>query len=133
MAYSCRTEAPPAERGEMRDVCETRSSVGEGNQMKPHLTSVLAGLFLAAGVAVSAADTVVIEPEQEVAIREYVKKKPIASVDLPGIELNVGATVPETVELHALEVPDVEYQYVVVEGRTVLVEPGTRKIVRVLD
>ncbi|TIP79244.1 MAG: DUF1236 domain-containing protein, partial [Mesorhizobium sp.] len=38
---------------------------------------------------------------------------------------------PETVELH--EVPDVEYRYVVVDNRTVLVDPGTRRIVKIID
>jgi hypothetical protein len=37
------------------------------------------------------------------------------------------------VELHELDVPDVSYRYVVVNGKTVLVDPGTRKIVRVMD
>ena len=66
-------------------------------------------------------------------IKEYVKKKPLASIDLPGVELNIGSTVPEEVELHAVEVPDVKYEYVVVDNRTVLVEPGTRKIVKVIE
>jgi hypothetical protein len=74
----------------------------------------------------------VIAPEQETVIREYVQKKPIASIDLPGVELNIGSTLPETVELHALDVPDVKYQYVVVGGQTVLVEPETRKIVHIM-
>ena len=100
-----------------------------------HLNAVAAGLLLlGAGVGSAVADdVVVIKPEQETVIREYVKKKPLASIQLPGVELNVGESVPETVELHKLEVPDSNYEYVVVDNRTVLVEPGTRKIVRVLD
>jgi hypothetical protein len=85
-----------------------------------------------AGIAI-AQDTIVIAPEQETVIREYVKKEPLASISVPGIELNVGSRVPETVELHALDVPDVQYRYVVIDDRTVLVDPGTRQIVRVLD
>jgi hypothetical protein len=92
------------------------------------------GLLLLAGTSFAAAQTaVVIEPEQEVVIREYVKKKPLASIALPGVELNIGSTLPQEVELHAVEVPDVQYQYVVVDNRTVLVEPGTRRIVQVYD
>ncbi|ESY12714.1 DUF1236 domain-containing protein, partial [Mesorhizobium sp. LNJC394B00] len=53
------------------------------------------------------------------------------SVNLPGVELNVGTALPETVEIH--EVPNVKYRYVVVDNRTVLVDPGTRKIVKVYD
>ena len=99
--------------------------------MKLHVAAT--GLILFAGVTLASAQTVIIEPEQEVVIREYVQKQPLASIDLPGVELNIGSTVPDEVELHAVEVPDVEYQYVVVDNRTVLVEPGTRRIVHVYD
>jgi len=101
--------------------------------MRMHLFS--AGLLLlGAGIGAAVADeVVVIQPQQETVIREYVKKKPLASIALPGIELNVGTSLPDTVELHRVEVPDVTYDYVVVDNRTVLVDHGTRKIVRVLD
>ena len=92
-----------------------------------------AGLMLLAGVATVAAQDVIIQPEQETVIREYVQKKPLASISLPGVELNIGSRIPDEVELHAVEVPDVKYEYVVVDNRTVLVEPGTRKIVHVID
>ena len=49
------------------------------------------------------------------------------------VELNIGSRIPGEVELHAVEVPDAKYDYVVVDNRTVLVEPGTRKIVHVLN
>jgi hypothetical protein len=94
---------------------------------------VASGLILLAGATAASAQTVVIEPQQEVVIREYVQKKPLASIDLPGVELNIGSTVPEQVELHAVEVPDMDYQYVVVGNRTVLVEPGTRRVVRIIE
>ncbi|RWO00136.1 MAG: DUF1236 domain-containing protein, partial [Mesorhizobium sp.] len=53
------------------------------------------------------------------------------SVKIPGVELNIGSTLPETVELH--EVPDTKYRYVVVDNRTVVVDPGTRKIIKVIE
>jgi hypothetical protein len=84
-------------------------------------------------MGVASAQDVVIVPEQETVIREYVKTRPAASIELPGIELNIGSTVPDEVELYAIEEGDIDYRYVVVDGRTVLVDPGTRKIVRVLD
>ena len=91
------------------------------------------GLVLLAGVSFAIAQDVIIDPQQEVVIKEYVQKKPLASIDLPGVELNVGSTVPSEVELHTVEVPDVHYDYVVVGNRTVLVEPGTRRIVQIID
>lgn len=93
-----------------------------------------AALLFAAGTVVVSAQDVVISPEQDTVIHEYVKKKPLASVSVPGVELNIGSSVPETVELHSFEdVPDVKYRYVVIDDRTVLVDPGTRKIVKVYD
>ncbi|MBZ7927517.1 DUF1236 domain-containing protein (plasmid) [Ensifer adhaerens] len=102
--------------------------------MKTLFSSAFAGLFLlgASGIAL-AQQTVIITPAQETVVREYVKKKPIASISLPGVELNVGSVVPEKVELHTIDAPDVSYRYVVVDNRTVLVDPGTRKIIRVID
>jgi hypothetical protein len=102
--------------------------------MKKHLFSAALLLAIGAGASVAIADeVVVIQPQQETVIREYVKKKPLASIALPGIELNVGTSIPDTVELHKVEVPHVQYDYVVVDNRTVLVDPGTRKIVHVLN
>jgi len=101
--------------------------------MKRRIPALAAGIFLLAGTGFATAETVVIAPQQETVIREYVKSKPVASIDLPGVELNIGSTVPDTVELHRIDAPDVAYSYTVVGGRTYVVEPGTRKIVKVLD
>jgi hypothetical protein len=96
--------------------------------MKIYLTGTAAALLLLAGIGAAAAEDI-IQPEQDTVIREYVKKQPLASVKLPGVELNVGTALPDTVELR--EVPNVQYRYVVIDNRTVLVDPGTRKIVKV--
>jgi hypothetical protein len=101
--------------------------------MNARIISAFAGLTLFAGVGSVAAQDVVILPEQETVIREYVQKKPLASIALPGVELNLGSTMPDTVELHEMEVPDVKYRYVVIDGRTYLVEPETRRVVHVLQ
>jgi hypothetical protein len=101
--------------------------------MKAYLKTILAGLALAGGMQLASAQDVVIAPEQETVIREYVRSKPTASIDLPGVELNIGSTVPDTVELHKIEAPDVAYSYTVVGNRTYVVEPETRKIVKVYD
>ena len=99
--------------------------------MKTYLTGAAAAFLLLAGVGVAAAEDILIQPEQDTVIREYVKKQPLASVKVPGLELNVGTALPDTVELH--EVPNVKYRYVVIDNRTVLVDPGTHKIVKVYD
>ncbi|MER8408811.1 DUF1236 domain-containing protein [Mesorhizobium sp. M1307] len=99
--------------------------------MRMRFSIAAAGFLLLAGVGAAAAQDVVIDPEQETVIKEYVKKQPLASVRIPGVELNIGSTLPDTVELH--EVPNVKYRYVVVDNRTVVVDPGTRKIVKVIQ
>jgi hypothetical protein len=101
--------------------------------MNIKISTLLAGAILAATLQGVSAQTVVIAPEQETVIREYVKTKPVASIDLPGVELNIGSTVPDTVELYKIDKPDVAYSYTVVGGRTYVVAPDTRKIVKVLD
>lgn len=93
------------------------------------LVGATAVMFGYAGIA--AAQDVVIAPEQEAVIKEYVHKEPLASINLPGVELNVGTALPDTVELH--KIPDVNYEYVVVDNRTVIVDPGTRKVIKVID
>jgi hypothetical protein len=93
------------------------------------------GLLLA-GTGVAAADTIIVTPEEQTAIKEYVVTQKVTSIDPPsGVQISVGATLPDTVEVHALDVPKVKakYDYVVVGNQTVLVEPKTRKIIQVID
>ncbi|WP_026060026.1 DUF1236 domain-containing protein [Pseudaminobacter salicylatoxidans] len=99
--------------------------------MKPRILSVVAGVMLLGGTGIAAAQDVVVTPEQQTVIREYVQKKPLASISLLGVELNVGSPLPDTVELH--EIPDVQYRYVVVNDHTVVVDPATRRIVAVIN
>jgi len=109
--------------------------------MKTVLIPAIAGLAMIAGLGVAAADEVIVTqpaqrqvivtPEQRTIVREYVHKHPLASVNLLGVELNVGSALPDTVELQA--VPDVQYRYAVVDNHTVLVDPGTRRIVEVVE
>ena len=96
--------------------------------------AIIAAAALAAGLSIASAQDVIITTEHDTVVREYVKKKPLASISVPGVELNIGSTLPETVEVHRFEdVPDMKYQYTVVDNRTVLVEPETRRIVKVYD
>src|SRR3982751_4621831 len=99
--------------------------------MKAYRTGAAAAVLLLVGIGAAAAEDVIIQPEQDTVIREYVKKQPLASVKVPGVELNVGTALPDTVELH--EVPNVKYRYVVVDNQTVVVDPDTRKIVKVIQ
>ncbi|WP_309084465.1 DUF1236 domain-containing protein [Chelativorans sp.] len=104
--------------------------------MKTRIATTLSAFLLVAATGVAAAQTVVISPEQETVIREYVVERQVQPITPPAdVTIEVGATLPDTVELQAIEAPDVDvqYRYVVVEGRTVLVEPETRKIVHIIQ
>jgi uncharacterized protein YcfL len=104
--------------------------------MKSQFSTTLSALLLIAGVGTAAAQTVVISPEQETVIREYVTTQQVQPIEVPvDVTIEVGATLPEPVELQVLEAPDVdvEYRYVVVDGRTILVEPETREIVHIIE
>ncbi|MBZ9811094.1 MULTISPECIES: DUF1236 domain-containing protein [unclassified Mesorhizobium] len=90
-----------------------------------------AAIVLMSGITTAiAGNVVVLQPEQETVVREYVKKQPLASVNLLGVELKLGSSVPDTVELR--EVPNVKYRVAVINDQTVLVDPDTHQIVQVL-
>lgn len=99
--------------------------------MKKHLIIVAAGAILMSGLGASMAETIIVKQEDQKVYREYVHKNPIASIKLPGVELNVGTRLDDKVELR--EVPNERYRYTVVEGKTVLVDPDTHQIVAVYD
>ncbi len=45
-------------------------------------------------------------------------------------QITVGSSLANAIELHAIDVPDVKYRYVVVDGQTVMVEPEMRNIIQ---
>ncbi len=97
--------------------------------------STIAATILLAGTALAAAQTVVITPEQETVVREYVKTNPVVVERPSNFELIVGAIIPDIFkpgELAENTLPN-KYQYVVIDGRTALIEPKTRKVVHIID
>jgi hypothetical protein len=104
--------------------------------MKKHILAALAGTLLLAGAAIAAADTLVLTPDETTEVQQYITTQQVTPVEPPsGFEVSVGATLPDTIELHALNVPKIQkkYEYVVIGKQTVLVEPQTRKIVQVIE
>ncbi|MCF6113156.1 DUF1236 domain-containing protein [Mesorhizobium muleiense] len=97
--------------------------------------STLAATILLAGTAFAAAQTFVVTPEQETVVREYVKTNPVVVERPSNFELIVGAIVPDVLKPGELADNALEqkYQYVVMDGRTVLIEPKTRKVVYIID
>ena len=95
----------------------------------------IATTILLAGTAFAAAQTVVITPEQETVVREYVKTNPVVVERPSNFELIVGAIIPDIFkpgELAENTLPN-KYQYVQMDGRTVLIDPSTRKVVHIIN
>ncbi|MCX8572045.1 MULTISPECIES: DUF1236 domain-containing protein [Hyphomicrobiales] len=82
------------------------------------------------------AQTLVLEPAQQTIVREYVIAHPVQPVQPPpDFQIAVGAVIPDVVEITPLDAPDLgaSYSYVVIDNQTVLVDPGTRKIVQIIQ
>ncbi len=97
--------------------------------------SITAAIILAGTAFANAQTTVVITPEQETVVREYVKTNPVVVERPSNFELIVGAIVPDILkpgELAENSLPS-RYQYVVIDGHTALIDPETRKIVHIID
>ncbi|QBJ16724.1 DUF1236 domain-containing protein (plasmid) [Agrobacterium sp. 33MFTa1.1] len=101
--------------------------------MKTRVLAMTAAMIVMGTSSVLHAQTVVINPEQEVVIQKYVTAHTVTSVDVPNVDVVVGTALPETVELHRIDAPDVTYSYVVVNGKTGIVDPGTRKVIRIMN
>ena len=116
--------------------------------MRTFALSMMAGVALMAGVsaasatsttvttspggAVATTGAVTVDPSVETEVRTYVTRQHWTSADVPTSQVVVGHELPASVELHT--VPKVEkYRVAVIGGRTVLVDPGTRKIVKVIE
>ena len=79
------------------------------------------------------AQAVVVAPEDETIVRDYATQEHWRSIDPPsGFVIREGADIPDTVELR--EVPRLpRYRAAIIGGRTVLVEPRTRRVVRIIE
>lgn len=102
--------------------------------MKRSLPILTVAAVLFAGTAF--AQTVVVTPEDEVIIREYVVQQKPTVVELPTeYQVVVGAELPDTITLSPLSATGLstQYEYVAVGDKILLVQPGTRRIVDVLE
>jgi hypothetical protein len=99
------------------------------------LAPALAFVAVTAFAGTALAQTVVITEEQEPIVREYIVRERVDPTPLIDFDLKVGSVLPDTVEVRRLDVPEVttEYEYVYTDRGTVIVEPGTRRVIQVID
>lgn len=96
------------------------------------MVGLMAGAMLLAGASMAAAQDVIIQPEQQVVIREYVIAHPVESVEvIDGAA--IGQRLPPEVVLYPIESPDMTYGYVVMGDQTLIVDPETRQIVQIIE
>ncbi len=107
--------------------------------MKPIVAAaafaLLAGPALAQQVTeTKTVTTTTIAPAEETEMREYVVREHRPVVPPPaGFTVTTGAIVPQTVELYSFPTErHWGYSYATIGGQTVLVDPGTRRVVHIL-
>lgn len=100
------------------------------------VTMLGSGLAAAQTVGVAPADTVVIAPEQRMIIKQYVVQERVSPVILQE-RVAVGSVLPADVELRTAPTtwgPAVSpYRYVYTNDNVLLVEPGSRRVIQVID
>src|SRR4051812_48869366 len=126
-AERCRREQISVPRAEAKGRLTMKRTIVAG-------AAALAVLF--AGQALAQSVEVEIAPEQRTRIKEYVVKEKVAPVRVQE-RVAVGAVLPADVELRT--VPSdwgpwgSRYRYVYHDDHVVLVEPSSRKVVRIID
>ena len=111
--------------------------------MKRVLMTAAAALIAGAAYAQTATTTTTretttttVQPEVRTKVRQYITTNQPRAVTAPsGFSVSVGATLPESIEVQSFpaDVGVTNYRYVAIGDRTVLVEPGSRRIVEVLE
>jgi Protein of unknown function (DUF1236) len=100
------------------------------------IAGAAAVVLMSSSQAFAQAVAVEISPEQRTTIRQYVVKQRVKPATISG-EIRVGGTLPANVELVAVPSdwgPGLNrYRYVYWNDRVVLVEPGDRRVVHVID
>ena len=97
---------------------------------------ILAAATLISSAAIAQTAVVEFAPEQRTTIKQYITTQKIAPVTFKE-KVTVGATLPADVRLTAVPAdwgPSVtKYHYVYSDNHVYFVDPGTRKVVTVID
>lgn len=105
--------------------------------MKRYALPAATAISIAFGAhALAQSISVEIAPEQRTKIKEYVVKQKVKPVTVKE-RVTVGATLPADVELRTVPAdwgPSVsKYRYIYQDNHVVLVEPGSRRVVQIID
>ena len=96
----------------------------------------MGGQAFAQTVGVGPADAVVIAPEQRLVIKQYIVQEKVNPVILQE-RVAVGSVLPSDVELRSVPTawgPTASpYRYVYSNDNVLLVEPGSRRIIQIID
>lgn len=100
-------------------------------------TGAATGAALLFALSPAAAQVIEFTPEQETTIYTTVTRERVRTPPPADFRIGVGVEVPAAVELYevpsSIEVaPARRYRYTVMDEQVVLVDPGTRKVVRVI-
>ena len=104
--------------------------------MKRSLLAAIAALSICSVTPSFGQVVIDLSPEQRTVIREHVVRERVPAVRIQG-DIRVGASLPADVELVA--VPDAwgpsvrRYRYVHWNDKVILVEPGNRRVVQIID
>jgi hypothetical protein len=111
---------------------------GKGDTLMRKRMLATAAVLLTVSSAAFAQSTVIVtdpEPTGSVVlpgeVRTYVMEQEVPSIVYEG-DVIVGSTLPDTVEVHTIPASD-GYAYTVVNERRVIVDPGTHRIIQVLE
>jgi hypothetical protein len=127
-------ELPCADSLHGRNICDdarvATSPLPQEANMKRHM---LGGIVAATALwpALATAQTTVIETAPPDEVVTYVQRESVPSVRIEG-DIRVGGTLPGTVELRTIPRHE-KFGYAVVNDRRVIVEPSTRRVIRIVE
>ncbi len=101
------------------------------------ISLVVAAMALAAGPALAQAVAIDLTPEQETTIYTELHSSATVGAAPADVSVQVGTELPDTVKLQpvpdSVKIKSVEkYEYAVIGPQVVLVEPDTRKVVKII-
>ena len=102
--------------------------------MNKFIATIGAALLVSGAAFAQTTVTTTVTPEQQAKVKTYVMKEKKPSLKVTE-QVTVGSTLPSSVEFYSLpsDVGVTNYRYTVVNDRTVLVDPASRKIIQIIE